>query len=67
MSSVNSLAFIGVSGLIFNFCFVFMKPNAAFAMVLKSGEGVGSEPVQKNVMRHVYTRLRTPSPYCLSL
>lgn len=41
-------------------CFVFMKPNGgALAMVLKSGEGVGSEPVEKNVMRHVYQHLET--------
>ncbi|KAK6128015.1 hypothetical protein DH2020_038247 [Rehmannia glutinosa] len=30
-----------------------LEPNAALAMVLKPGDGVGSEPVQKNVMRHV--------------
>ncbi|KAK6125142.1 hypothetical protein DH2020_041108 [Rehmannia glutinosa] len=29
-----------------------LEPNAALAMVLKSGDGVGSEPVQNNVMRH---------------
>lgn len=34
--------------------FVFLKPNAALAMVLKSEDGVGSDPVQKNLMmRHV--------------
>ncbi|KAL9156913.1 hypothetical protein ABFS82_09G111200 [Erythranthe guttata] len=36
------------------------EPNATVAMVLKSGEGVGSELVQTNVMRHVYKQLRTP-------
>ncbi|KAK6125116.1 hypothetical protein DH2020_041129 [Rehmannia glutinosa] len=36
-----------------------LEPNAALAMVLKSGDGVGSEPVQNNVMRHVYKNLKT--------
>ncbi|XP_020547467.1 nuclear poly(A) polymerase 4-like isoform X5 [Sesamum indicum] len=30
-----------------------LEPHAALAMMLKSGDGVGSEPVQENVMRHV--------------
>lgn len=53
-------------------CFVFMKPNEALAMVLKSGEGVGSEPVEKNVVRHVYHNFKvhilffiTTIQYCL--
>ncbi|XP_047958923.1 nuclear poly(A) polymerase 4-like isoform X7 [Salvia hispanica] len=36
-----------------------LEPNEALAMVLKSGEGVGSEPVEKNVVRHVYHNLKT--------
>ncbi|KAL0397027.1 UNVERIFIED_CONTAM: Nuclear poly(A) polymerase 2 [Sesamum calycinum] len=30
-----------------------LEPHAALAMMLKSGDGVGSEPVPENVMRHV--------------
>lgn len=47
-----------ITELMFLFYFVLVKPNAAIAMVLKSGDGVGSEPVE-NVMRHVYQNLRT--------
>ncbi|XP_057773155.1 nuclear poly(A) polymerase 4-like isoform X1 [Salvia miltiorrhiza] len=36
-----------------------LEPNGALAMVLKSGEGVGSEAVEKNVMRHVYQNLKS--------
>ncbi|KAH6782318.1 nuclear polymerase [Perilla frutescens var. hirtella] len=36
-----------------------LEPNGALTMVLKSGEGVGSEPVEKNVLRHVYQNLET--------
>lgn len=44
-------------------CFCFVKPNGALAMVLKSGEGVGSEAVEKNVMRHVYQNLEATSTF----
>lgn len=47
-------------------CFVFMKPNEALAMVLKSGEGVGSEPVEKNVVRHVYHNLKSTCTFFIS-
>ncbi|KAI3455496.1 hypothetical protein Pfo_012159 [Paulownia fortunei] len=44
-----------------------LEPNAALAMVLKSGDGVGSEPVQKNVMRHVCKNLKTACTFRILL
>ncbi|GER39497.1 nuclear poly(a) polymerase [Striga asiatica] len=38
-----------------------LEPNAALSRVLQSGDGVGSEPVEKNVMRHVYRNSTTVS------
>ncbi|KAI3463296.1 hypothetical protein Pfo_019959 [Paulownia fortunei] len=54
-----------------------LQPNAALAMVLKSGDGVGSEPAQENVMRQAHllslerkwklssSNLKIPSRICL--
>lgn len=47
------LVFTCISLCYFWHCLCFMKPDASVSMVLKSGDGVGSEPVQQNVIRHV--------------